>query len=352
MKLRPQIKAISAYKPPLSGRARYPGLPLDFNERTIPTPAATARALERFIKAGKLQMYPDYGELEARIADYVGVASPDKIMVANGSDQAIDIIFRTYGAGGKLIIPTPSFVMFKHSARLAGGEIVAPAYDRRDMAFPFERVMDAIDADTDIVVICNPNNPTGGAVEIERVKAIASKARDALVCVDEAYYEFSKLTAAALLDEFPNLVITRTFSKAFGLASLRVGYCVANEAIIEQLVKVRGPYAVSALAHCAATAALEDVGAVESYADEVMNSAKPLVERFFDDIGVERFESAANFILARVPNADAVARKLVENGALVRPRGGPGIEDTLRITIGTTAQMRDFIQIYKKALEL
>lgn len=346
-----RIEALAAYKPPLTGRLAYDGLLLDFNESTLPTPPHVLDALMAELKRKNLQTYPDYFGLEAEIAEYAGV-EPGEVMVTNGSDQGIDLILRTFSErGDRVIIPEPSFVMYRHFAQIVGSDIFAPLYAGRDLDYPLAAVLDAIDAKTSLVVVCNPNNPTGSVVAVGDIAKLAQKAVNGLVYVDEAYFEFSKITAAHLIRDYPNIVITRTFSKAFGLASLRIGYCIAREPLIRQLAKVRGPYAVNILAYHAARAALANRQKMDEYVADVMDSAKPLVGRFFDRIGVTRFASAGNFILVRPRNAEQVAKQLADSGLLVRPRNGPGIEDTLRVSIGTTEQMAHFIQTYEKVVE-
>ena len=343
-----RIAAMSPYRPPLANRGAHTGLPLDFNERTIELPDEVRRALTRALEGQPPQMYPDYGDLERGLAEYAGVER-EQVLVTNGSDAAIDIIVRTYcDRGDRAIIPQPSFVMFINSARIAGVEPVTPSYRAADMAYPVEEVLEAIDDATRLVFICNPNNPTGTAVELDDIARIAERARHAIVHVDEAYHEFSGRTAVGLLGTHPNIVITRTFSKAFGLAGLRVGYCLADSGHIDQLLKVRSPYGVTGLSYAAAAIALEHRAAMRGYADEVMGRSKPLLERFLAERGVFHFPSCANFLLARVDDAERFAAALAEAGVLVRPRSGPGIESTVRITIGTVEQTERLIAAWRE----
>jgi len=343
-----RVQKMKPYKPPLDGRSAYDGMLLDFNERAIPPQNKVVRALEKFAKSQKLQVYPEYFDLEKKIADYAGV-NANQVMITNGSDQGIDIIFRTFTEkGDKAIIPSPSFTMFFQCAKIVGNEIVGPLYKKDNLAFPFNGALDAIDKRTKLIVICNPNNPTGTAVSIDDIGKIASKAKKAIVYVDEAYFEFSKITAIPLIKKYPNIIVTRTFSKAFGLASLRIGYVVANTEYIAEMLKVRGPYDVNMAAYWAACAALEDRKSMENYVADVMKSAKPLVEKFFSENGVPYFSSRSNFILFQPENPEGVIRQLAKNGALVRPQNKENIENTLRVSIGTTKQMKRFIEIYKK----
>lgn len=345
-----RVQKMKPYKPPLDGRSAYNGMLLDFNERTLPPQNKVVQALEKFAKSQKLQVYPEYFDLEKKIASYAGVKT-NQVMITNGSDQGIDIIFRTFTEeGGKVIIPSPSFAMFFQCAQIVGNEIISPLYKKDDLAFPLEEVLATIDERTKLVVVCNPNNPTGTAVSVLDIEKIAKKAKEAIVYVDEAYFEFSKITAVSLINKYPNIIITRTFSKAFGLASLRIGYVVAKAEYIAEMLKIRGPYDVNMSAYYAAYAALEDKKDMESYVKDVMESAKPLVEKFLAQNRIPYFISRSNFVLFRPHNPEKTMLLLEKNGALVRPQNKENIENTLRVSIGTTKQMKKFIKIYKNAM--
>lgn len=345
------IQKMKAYKPPLENRRSYNGLLLDFGERTIPVDERIVLALSNWAKEGGGKNYPEYGDICKKMARYVGTCG-DQVMMTNGSDQAMDVLFRTFtSAGDKVIIPSPSFAMFYQCATLMGNEVVMPSYEE-NLAFPLAEVLDGIDGRTALVVICNPNNPTGTVVELADIERVVERARecDSMVFVDEAYFEFCGITAACLIDKYPNLIITRTFSKAFGLAGLRIGFALSQSTNIEEMKKVRGPYDVNMVAAVAASAALDDVSYVESYVEEVVNEAKPLVESFFRENGVKFWPSGGNFILFRPGDADELNEFLDENGVRVRPSSGININGTLRVTIGTVDQMKRFISVYKKYL--
>ncbi len=343
-----RIRAMRPYSPPLDGRSQYRGLLLDFNERTEPPGRSVIKALENFGRNQRQQVYPEYFDLPEMVAKYAG-ATAEQVMITNGIDQAIDIIFRTFvDKGDKVIIPAPSFAMFNHSAQLVGANIVDPLYSKKDLTFPLQEVLEAIDEQVKLIVICNPNNPTGTLASLDAIEKIAKKAGDAIVYVDEAYFEFSKRSALGLIKKYPNVIVTRTFSKAFGLAALRVGYVVACPEYIAEMLKVRGPYDVNQAAYYAVTAALEDKASMEKYVDEIMNNAKLFIEKFFKRNKITFYASTANFILFRPENPKKVFESLRDNGVLVRPQDKPNIENTLRLTIGTLNQMESFTEIYKE----
>ncbi len=347
----PRIQAMQPYSPPLDGRSAFDGLLLDFNERTLQPSDTILLALRQFMDNPKLQLYPEYFDLTEKIAAYAAGTNNDQIMITNGTDQAIDVIFRTFaGINDKVVIPEPSFAMFGQSARVNGNQIVNPLYEKDSLAFPVQSILEAIDDEVKLVVICSPNSPTGTLAPISDIESIAKHASNAIVYVDEAYFEFSGVTAIGLMQKYPNIIVSRTFSKAFGLAGLRVGYVIARRQHIAEMLKVRGPYDVNQVACCAAAAALSDTSAATSYAREIMYKAKPLVEKFFSEKEITFYPSAGNFILFKPDNPAQVAEILRKHGLLVRPQKKPNIQGTLRLTIGTLAQMKKFIYIYQESL--
>ena len=174
-----------------------------------------------------------------------------------------------------------------------------PKYGSNDMSFPLDDVLNSITEKTKLVVICNPNNPTGTLISVADIEKICKKAKDAIVYVDEAYAEFSAVTAVPLLDKYPNLIITRTFSKAFGLVALRIGYVIARPELIKEMLKVRGPYDINMVSLCAAKTALQNLDNLDNYVDEVMEKSKPMLEKFLDDVDIRYYESGSNFILIK-----------------------------------------------------
>lgn len=341
------IQAMKPYNPPIEGRRSYNGYLLDFNERTVPYGNIVKDALANFSTKNQFQCYPEYGNVEEMIADYVGV-DRQEILITNGSDQGIDLIFRSFtNPGDEVIIPSPSFAMFYQCAELCDNKLITPMYDSNDGSFPLTDVLNAINPKTKLVVICNPNNPTGNLVDLDSIEQILIKAEYNIVLVDEAYFEYSKLTASRLTQKYSNLVITRTFSKAFGLAALRIGYIIANCKIIEELKKVRGPYDINMASVIAAQAVLNNTAPLNSYIDEVMNISKPKIEKFFNDCGIFYYPSNSDFILFKPQSADIVFESLKKQGFLLRPRKGFGFDDTLRLTFGTDKQTEEFIATYK-----
>lgn len=343
------IVALSAYKPPLEGRNPNAFTLLDFNERTIPVAENVKQALHRYIDAGRLQMYPSYGDIVARLADYAGV-SEGQLMITNGSDQGIDLVFRAVAcAGAEAIIPGPSFAMYNQCAKVEAMVLREPQYTQEE-GYPLAGVLSAINANTRIIVVSNPNNPCGTLVSIDAIRQIAQAAPQAAILVDECYFEYSHETSVSLIGEFANVFVTRTFSKTWGMPSLRFGYLMSAEENILALCNIRGPYDINQLAVVAANAALDDPSETQSYVTEVMEQAKPLVESWLDNAGIRYWKSRANYLWCFPDQPEKVCEYLQEKGFLVRPKV---YEDQLglRITMGTLAQMQQLIDVWQLLVE-
>lgn len=351
--IKERIRKMSHYKPPLEDRASKDYLLLDFNERTIEPGPKVKEALKKFIDSGRLQVYPEYGDLEAKIAEYAGVKS-FQTMVTNGADQGIDIICRAHlDPGDKVIIPFPSFAMYYQSAGIQGAEISEPAYGVEDGLFPLEGVLNLLeDERVKLIIICNPNNPLGVLTPVEEVEKILRKAREKDIAVlhDEACFEFCGVTAKDLINEYDNLYIVRTFAKAFGLPSLRVGYVLSRKENIQELLKIRGPYDVNMFAKTAIVSALEDPKYVKDYIKEVMGKSKPKLEEFLREKGIFFYPSVANFLLLRVSNPQGLIESLKSKGILVRPKPAPDGKTALRVTIGTLKDTEQFIKAFGEIL--
>ena len=348
MKVRAPIERMGTYDPPLEGREDEDMLLLDFNESTQPPSAEVLGALEAALRSGALNHYPAYEAMMEALSTYAGVPQ-EQIILTNGSDQALDISIRALlNEGDEMVFAQPGFAMIPQVADVQGAITVSVPY-REDMTFPYEEILAAITPRTRLIALINPNNPTGTPITQQQIEAILDAHREVAVLVDEAYFEFTGVTSIPLLAAHDNLFITRTFSKAFALAGMRLGYVISNPEFISHLYKVRGPYDINTLAITAARAALEHPGAWKGYVEEVMTRAKPMVERFFDEHGVTYIPGAANFMLVRPDDRDGAFAWLRENGILVRPQKPP-IGDTFRLSVGTVADMTRFMEVYSDYL--
>lgn len=344
------IDSIGAYKPPLDGRDPHRFTLLDFNERTVPLSAAVQEALVDYIRAGRLQVYPAYGDIVEVIADYCRV-QPEQLMITNGSDQGIDLIIRSAcREGDEAIIPGPGFAMYSQCAKIENLVIHEPSYSR-EHGFPTEAVLAAISGKTRVICIANPNNPSGTVVRREDIIRIAKAAPQACILVDECYYEYFGETVADLVDKFPNMAITRTFSKTWGMPSLRLGYVISCADNIRALLNVRGPYDINQLAIVAIRAALAHQEYTRDYVREVMRESKPRIEQFLRDHEVDFWPSGANYLWTFPLSPDRVNRVLMAHGILVRPKADMNGRIGLRITIGTTEQTERLLVALREALQ-
>lgn len=336
------LYGMSTYEPPLEGRSVKQHLLLDFNERTLPVSEEIENALVNYIRSGALQKYPAYGDVAARIADYVGV-DRSCLMITNGSDQGIDLAIRSViSAGDEAIIPVPSFAIYRQFAEVENANILEPQYSR-EQGFPTADVLRLISRKTRLVVIPNPNNPTGTAVPREQVIQILEAAPNALVLVDECYFEYLGETLVDLVEQYPNLLITRTFSKTWGLSSLRMGYIVSHPDNIAQLLKVRGPYDINQLAVVATLAALDSPDYTRDYVSEVMTKCKPALEAWCRGKKIDYWPSRANFIWMFPPQAVELEAFLREHNILVRPKKDATGKIGVRVNLGNLEQTQQLI---------
>ena len=315
---------------------------LDFNERTVPVSKPIINALTDYIHEGSLQTYPHYGDITEQLADYCGV-NAEQVMITNGSDQGIDLIIRaSCSAGDEVIIPGPSFAMYHQCAKVENLKIIEPLYTL-EKGFPTKEVLSSITTKTKLIVISNPNNPSGTEASRDDILKIAASAPDCTILLDECYYEYTKATVADVLDQYPNIVITRTFSKTWGLPSIRFGYILSAAQNIPPLLNIRGPYDVNQLALVAARAALEHPEYTQSYVKEVMEQSKPTLEKWLEEKQIPYWPSSANYLWIFFDNPDEINQALVAEHILVRPKADSAGQVGLRITLGTSQQTEKLI---------
>jgi histidinol-phosphate aminotransferase len=342
---RPAVIGMAPYSPPTAGRAGK--LRLDFNENTVGSSPHVIAALKERLDAGALAVYPEYGEAREAIARYFQVR-PEQFVFTNGTDEAIQVFINTYvDDGQEVLVLKPSYAMYRFYAEVAGAKICEIEYPWPGLEFPLQAVLDAITASTRAVLLANPNNPTGTGISLLGIERILHRARRAAVLVDEAYYEFCGVTALTEIGRVPNLFVSRTFSKVFGMAAMRLGCLFSHEANIAYLHKAQSPYSVNSLAVMAAQAAIEDTAYVERYVAEVL-AARELLCVGLERIGVRYVPSSANFVLAEFGKRAIEVRDALRSQAiLVRDRSyeAPGC---VRITVGTREQTRTLLEALEK----
>ncbi|HXH07384.1 MAG TPA: histidinol-phosphate transaminase [Vicinamibacterales bacterium] len=325
-------------RPAPTGRA----LRLHLNEHTGGcSPAALARV--RALDAAALARYPDYDEAVEACARRLGVR-PEQLVLTNGLDEgilAVTVAACRRRPDAEAIVIEPAFDMYAAAADAVGAFIVSVPFDA-GFRFPLERVLAAIGPRTRLVFLNDPHNPTGRRIPRGAVEAVAGAARDALVLLDEAYADFAGETFIdRALAAWPNVVVGRTFAKAYGLAGIRAGALVGQEAALEPIRRAVPPYSVNAAAVAALPAALADEAHVEAYCREVEVS-KQLLYAACRRLGLDYWESAANFVLVRIGDrAPAVVEALARRGVVVRDRSrDTGCAGCIRITTGRVADTR------------
>ncbi|ABZ85556.1 histidinol-phosphate aminotransferase [Heliomicrobium modesticaldum Ice1] len=343
----------------------YPeGVKVDANENPFPWPASYVEKLQKDLAAYPFSRYPD-GEakdLRQALSAYTG-RDPAEILISNGSDEAIQLILLTFGGPGlATVISNPTFVMYAMATRYMGGQVIdVPLLEEAGtFRLDVEGLLSAASREESrVIIICNPNNPTGNSFAEEDIVAVL-RGTDKIVIVDEAYYEFYGKSMVGRIGEFPNLIVMRTFSKAFALAGLRVGYTMASRAIINEIHKVRQPFNVNAFSQRSAAIALEERAAFENQVKTILAEREtllPQLKRFDWDV----FPTDANYVFlrlrgespaARAALAASIHKALMDRGVLIRKLGGgPSLDGTLRITVGQPEENRRLIVALEKMSE-
>jgi histidinol-phosphate aminotransferase len=331
LKAREAVQKLDAYLSPLAGR---PGLRLDLNENTAGcSPRVLARLRE--LTTNEVGYYREREPMEAAVAAHLGLTASE-VLLTNGADEAIHLLCETFlEPGDEALLVVPGFTMYDILAGATGARIVeVPAGN--DFQFPFQELAAKISPRTRLIAIANPNNPTGTVAASAELLEIARRATDAAVLIDEAYFEFYGQT---LLGEWrsalPNLFVARTFSKAYGMAGLRIGMLAGNDEHISLARRVTSPFNVNAVALACLPAALADDEYVRQYVDQVRKGRESLRNELLR-WGIQSWESHANFVLAKIGAAhEAFVEGMERRGVLVRDRSRDrGCEGCVRISIG------------------
>src|ERR1700726_3005526 len=280
LRFRKHVVDAHGYVPEWLGLDRSKYLRLDRNESTRPIPDNIISILTEYLATRGVHTYPEAERLAEPLAAYCGV-SPACILPTNGSDQAIDLCLRSFlGDGDRMLVARPEFAIFGHVAALTGSLVDGVSYNQ-DLSFPYTQFRQAAAAcEPDLIVIINPNNPTGTAVADDFIQEIASRYAHVPVIVDEAYYEYTNRSAVGLIRSHDNIIVLRTFSKAFAMAGLRLGYVVASPPFFSPVAKLRNPFDVNELAVVAAEAQLADLHPMRHYVREIVDQSKPMLVDF------------------------------------------------------------------------
>ena len=340
MNPREAVRRMAPYSPPSGGREGK--LRLDFNENTVGCSPKVIEALREKLSADRLSIYPEYAAALPELAAFFGV-SADEFTLTNGTDEAIQLLVNTFVEdGGGVVTLKPSYAMYRFYAEVAGAPVHEVEYEAQTLEFPLKKLLAAIQPKTQAIMLANPNNPTGTGFDLDIAEKIIAAAPQAAVLMDEAYFEFSGVTALPWIRRYPNLFVSRTFSKVYGMAAMRCGCLFSSADNIQWVRKAQSPYSVNALAVIAARAAVQDREYVENYVAEVL-AARELACRGFDRLGIRYIPSRANFVLFHAGDrAIPIRDALRERGVLVRDRSYE-IPGHVRVTIGTRPQIERFL---------
>ncbi|MHC2990808.1 histidinol phosphate aminotransferase [Pontibacter sp. HJ8] len=335
--VRPNVLKMKAYS---SARDEFKGAAsvfIDANENNLGS-----------LAGDNYNRYPDphQKKLKASIAEIKGVR-PSQIFLGNGSDEAIDLLFRMVcrpGQDSMLHLP-PTYGMYEVSANL--NEVKLDAVQLTvDYQVPVQEVLEQVKPTTKLIFICTPNNPTGNSIERESIETILLSF-EGLVVLDEAYIDFANSPSwISRLDEFPNLVVLQTFSKAWGMAGLRLGMAYASEEVISLMDKIKPPYNINQATQELALKSLQQTEQLAYMVEEIVQEREMLVQALPTLKTVEKvYPSDANFLLVKVKDANGLYNYLLEKGIVVRNRSGlPGCEGCLRISVGTTEENQQLFQ--------
>jgi histidinol-phosphate aminotransferase len=347
LEARAAVKNLHVYRPPLAGRM---GLRLDFNESTIgcsPRVLAQLRSLD----AETLARYPEREPVEGEVADFLGLDA-EQVLLTNGADEAIHLLCSTYlEPGDEAIVIVPTFAMYAIFAQ-AGGAGVVQVLSGENFAFPLEDLLLRISQRTRLIAVANPNNPTGAAVAGEILLQVAQAAPQAAILVDEAYFEFHGETILNSAGRPANLFVTRTFSKAYGLAGLRIGILAGDAGQMAMVRRAASPYNVNAVALAVLPEALRDQDYVKNYVAEVQHG-REVLEQELRTVGLHCWSSRANFVLVRIgPAHKEFIQALRARGILVRDRNSdPGCEGCVRLTVGSSEHTRNLMRALRDVVE-
>lgn len=313
------------------------------NENSLGMSPKAEEAIRRALKQGHI--YPDQYQLTQKLAAKLDV-TPGNIVLGNGSNDVLDLIARAFlDEGREAVSSRYAFAVYQIATQSVGAHNVI--VKDKDFGHDLDVMLAALTPQTSVVWIANPNNPTGTFIPYDEIKAFLQKVpEDVIVVLDEAYYEYldegDRSTTTSWVNEHRNLIITRTFSKIYGLAGLRIGYGVASPEVSELLNRVRQPFNANSLALAGAAAALDDDEHVVKTREMTVKGREMLVKGL-EGLGLECLPAHGNFVTFRVHNAAGVHQQLLERGVIIRPLAPYAMPDWLRVTIGTDEENGTFL---------
>lgn len=344
-----QLAAMVPYDPCFMPAEAY----LSANENARDISASLREMIAQRVAVTPFNRYPDplANELREQIASAYGLRR-DQVLIGNGGDELLFNLMLAWGGPGRTFLNVPpTFSVYAHNAALTGTELVE-VWRKPDLSIDEEAVLArATQGDIDFIIITSPNNPSGDLADLTFLERLL-EATDALVLVDEAYYEFAEVSALPLLRDHKNLVILHTFSKAYSLAAVRLGYLLAHPSIVEELIKVRQPYSVDSISQVIGSCVFERRAEFTPEIAEIIEQREFVASELSRIEGITVFPSAANYLLIRIENAHTIWEKLYERGVLVRDFSATqGLENCLRISIGSPEENALFLKELNLILE-
>ena len=330
---------------------------LGSNENPFGPSKKAIEAIEEEIK--NINRYPesDLRVLQEELANYAGVDPSQIIIGGDGADEVIDDLAKTFiNPDDEFIVPLPSYMYYEYLLKQYGAKPVYAKWDLNENKLDVQSILDLINEKTKMIFLCSPNNPTGTLASKEDIKTIASVSEDILVVIDEAYFEYAGVTNIELVDEFPNIFIIRTMSKAMGLAGARIGYGVSSKEVIDYIYRIKPVFSLTRLSYVAALATLRDEDYIKKSTEDGIASREYLYQELSKIDSLEVFPSKSNFILFGVKDtgftASELTRELMSRGMIVRDcTSFKGLDEYwIRISICTQEDNERFISILKEVL--
>jgi histidinol-phosphate aminotransferase len=364
VKIKKTVKELDPYVPGRSNAdlARIYGLDpaeiirMGSNENPLgPSPKAIEELKKNLCL---INTYPESNidDLKGKIASYVGV-TPEKVVVGgDGADEILDVLAKTLiEPGDEYIIHPPSYMYYEYTFNLYGAVPVYARWDIEENSLDVDSVLEAISPRTKVIFLCTPNNPTGGLIDKKDIITIL-ESTDALVVVDEAYWEFSEVNNLELLDDYQNLFILRTFSKVMGLAGMRIGYGIGHQELIEYMHRVKPVFSLIKLSYIAASATLDDPNYIEKSTQLSIESREFLYEEMSKIPSIRVFESYSNYLLVDLHetgmSSKEISEELMKNGIIVRDcYSFRGLDEYwIRVSVSTLEGDKKFIKTLKNIL--
>lgn len=337
--VKPEVRGLTAY----SLKRHSADIKLNQNENPLGFPDALKDEVWEHLRRRDWARYPDFylRTVTQGVAELAGVP-PDWVLVGNGSNELLQMaLLATLTRGDRMVVPVPTFSLYRLQATAMGATVAEPALEALDFGLPVDEILALIRRDNPkVVVLCSPNNPTGNVHPEPAVRTIAGALADGLLLLDEAYFEFSDQDFRPLLDDYGNMALLRTFSKAWGLAGARVGYMLARPELITQIAKIKLPYGLNILSETAALVALQHRNVVAEHVAQITAERDRVRDALGSLPGIHAYPSQANFILCRFehPTGD-VFDACLGAGILIRDVSHyPGLAGHLRMSVGTPAQ--------------